>query len=107
MQCITLVLVKTAIVMFSIIVRRLYWCWQSACWFIGTQRKPRLSPPWTLNFSVINHHKTTEPLLQAPTLVLAECVLVYLDASEAAAIIAALGALLPNAVFAVYEQVTR
>lgn len=44
-------------------------------------------------------------MLQAPTLVLAECVLVYLDAAEAAAVVAALGSLLPNAVFAVYEQV--
>ena len=44
-------------------------------------------------------------LLQAPTLVLAECVLVYLDAGEAAAVVAALGSLLPNAVFLVYEQV--
>jgi O-methyltransferase involved in polyketide biosynthesis len=42
---------------------------------------------------------------QAPTLVLAECVLVYLDAAEAAGVVAALGSLLPNAVFAVYEQV--
>jgi len=42
---------------------------------------------------------------QAPTLVVAECVLVYLDAAESAAVVAALGALLPNAVFVVYEQV--
>ena len=42
---------------------------------------------------------------QAPTLVLAECVLVYLDAAEAAGVVAALGSLLPNAIFAVYEQV--
>lgn len=48
----------------------------------------------------------TMPHAQAPTLVLAECVLVYLDAAEAAGVVAALGSLLPNAVFAVYEQVT-
>lgn len=43
--------------------------------------------------------------VQAPTLVMLECVLVYLDAAEAAAVVAALGALLPNAVCLVYEQV--
>lgn len=44
-------------------------------------------------------------MAQAPTLVVAECVLVYLDAAESAAVVAALGELLPNAVFVVYEQV--
>lgn len=42
---------------------------------------------------------------EAPTLVLLECVLVYLDAAEAAAVVAALGRMLPNAVCIVYEQI--
>lgn len=44
-------------------------------------------------------------LMQRPTLVIAECVLVYLDAAKSAAVVAALGELLPNAVMVVYEQV--
>ena len=48
---------------------------------------------------------TVHLCMQAPTLVLAECVLVYMDASDAAAAIAAMGRLLPSAVFIVYEQV--
>lgn len=43
--------------------------------------------------------------LEAPTLVLAECVLVYMTPSESAAIVSLLGAALPHAVFAVYEQI--
>lgn len=43
-------------------------------------------------------------LWQAPTLVVAECVLVYMEAAEAQALVSALAALLPSAVFAVYEQ---
>lgn len=44
-------------------------------------------------------------LKQAPTLVVAECVLVYMTPSESFPLVAALGALLKNAVFAVYEQI--
>ena len=40
-----------------------------------------------------------------PTLVLAECVLVYLPQQDSQKIISCLGAMLPNAAFVVYEQV--
>ena len=40
----------------------------------------------------------------APTLVLAECVLVYLPPAASAAVVADLGRLLPEAAMAVYEQ---
>ena len=43
-------------------------------------------------------------LRQAPTLVVAECVLVYMEALEAQALVSALAEMLPSAVFAVYEQ---
>ena len=42
---------------------------------------------------------------RAPTLVLAECVLVYLEPQHSAALVAALGQLLSTAALVIYEQV--
>ena len=39
-----------------------------------------------------------------PTFVLAECVLVYMEPAESAALVSCLGALLSTAVFVLYEQ---
>ena len=41
----------------------------------------------------------------APTLVLAECVLVYMEPQHSAALVAALGRLLSTAALVIYEQV--
>ena len=41
---------------------------------------------------------------QAPTLVLAECVLVYMEPQHSRALVAALGALMPTAALVIYEQ---
>lgn len=49
--------------------------------------------------------KATDDGCRLPTMILAECVLVYLDPDEGTKIIKHFGESLPNAVFTVYEQV--
>ena len=54
---------------------------------------------------LIQDLKDCEFKAELPTLIIAECVLVYMPSTDSQALISSLGALLPTAAFIVYEQV--